>query len=35
VRDNIRDKLVQNRLSVASQRKLRDLRRDAFVDTRI
>lgn len=35
VRDDIRNKLVQNRLSVASQRKLRDLRRDAFVDTRI
>jgi len=35
VRDDIRNKLVQNRLSVASQRKLRDLRRDAFVDSRI
>jgi len=35
VRDDIRKKLVQNRLSVASQRKLRDLRRDAFVDVRI
>ena len=35
VRDDIRKKLVQNRLSVASQRKLRDLRRDAFVDVRL
>jgi len=35
VRNDIRNKLVQKRLSVASQRKLRDLRRDAFVDTRI
>ena len=35
VREDIRERLVQSRLNVAAQRKLRDLRRDAFVDTRL
>jgi len=35
VREDIRLNLVQSRLNVAAQRKLRDLRRDAFVDTRL
>ena len=35
VREDIREKLVQSRLNVAAQRKLRDLHRDAFIDTRI
>lgn len=35
VKEDIRAKLVQSRLDVAAQRKLRDLRRDAFVDIRL
>lgn len=35
IRDEIKEKLVENRLNVAAQRKLRDLRRDAFVDIRL
>lgn len=35
VRKTIRNKLIQSRLNVAAQRKLRDLRRDAFVDIRL
>jgi len=35
IRDKIRQKLVQGRLNVAAQRKLRDLHRDAFIDIRI
>jgi len=35
VRKSIRNKLLEKRLDVAASRKLRDLRRDAFVDIRI
>jgi len=35
IRNEIRVKLIQSRLGVAEQRKLRDLRRDAFVDIRL
>jgi len=35
IRGAIRGKLIQGRLGVAEQRKLRDLRRDAFVDVRL
>lgn len=35
IRSQIRGKLIQGRLGVAEQRKLRDLRRDAFVDIRL
>jgi len=35
IKSDIRLKLVKSRLDVAAQRKLRDLRRDAFVDIRL
>ncbi|HEY9079677.1 peptidylprolyl isomerase [Magnetovibrio sp.] len=35
VRADIRERLIQSRLNVAEQRKLRDLHRDAFIDVRI
>jgi len=35
VRDTIRTELIQSRLNVVAQRKLRDLRRDAFIDIRL
>lgn len=34
IRDKIADKLTKQRLGVTAQRRLRDLRRDAFVDIR-
>lgn len=35
VREDIREKLKQKRIDIAAERKLRDLRRDAFVDVRL
>jgi len=35
IRENIRIKILESRVNVAAQRKLRDLRRNAFVDIRL